>query len=108
MKSNHPYPWTKGLLDLCWIFEVTKDDDTVALLWLNPVAEGVIECHACAAPEWHGRWITRSIVHTIADEVRGTGVRAVIAQITDDHVRRIWRRLGFSVDGNIAILEFKE
>ena len=108
VKSHHPYGWSQTLLDHCWLMEVTADDELIALVWFNRVCPGVIECHACALPEWRGRWLKRDVLYGLRQIIGVTGCRACIIQITTPLVRRICRRLGFKVLSKIAILELGE
>lgn len=111
VKSHYPYSevWTTDLLNHCWLVEVSSGPDLAALVWFNPAADGVIECHACAAPEWRGRWMTRRVVDTIANGIiEQTKCRYAVAQVPSPFIARLWRRMGFEVHDTIATLQIQE
>ena len=109
MKAHHPHEWPESELAQAWLIEVEREGELEALLWFSVLWEDVLECHAVARPDVRGRWLKRdlhaTLHHAVRDEI---GASAVVAQIYDPHVGRIWRRLVFTVLPNFAVLDMKD
>ena len=104
VKTYHPYGWPESYLNRCWLVEVSRGDDMMALFWFSPVTDAVVECHACAAPEYRGRWMTRTVINYVYEAFETTGATHAVAQVVSPLVERIWRRIGFTIHGRIATL----
>ena len=74
------------------------------MVWFAPVTDKIIEAHACAAPQWHGRWLSRGVLDQLQAAIDETNSDYMIAQVTSPLAERIWRRLGLTIHGSIAIL----
>src|SRR5690349_17835910 len=96
--NSTPPEWTPAHLNECWLFEIatyapgTQDayealglpaPYMAAMAWVHrtPVP-GEIEAHAVAAPQYHGKWMTRSVIRQLNYVVDHTGCTRMIAQIT--------------------------
>lgn len=109
MKIHHPYPWDEDLLFRCHFVSVRTAGSLIALCWVHPVYDrGAVEVHLCADAAWHGRWLTRPVLDALFSLVDVMDAKFVIAQVTGPLIERIWRRLGFTILGPLAVLEITE
>ena len=105
LKSNHPYAWSQGSLNNCWIMEVLDGSETICYAWIHHAAtRDIIEFHACAAPGQEGRWLTPHVLDRLWQVGLETGAKYCIAQITSPLIARIWARVGATVHNRIAVL----
>jgi len=106
--SYHPCEWSTSILDHCHLMEIGTETEQRAIVWFAPVTDNIIEAHACAAPQWQGRWITRNVLDLLQTAIGETEADYMIAQVTSPLVERIWRRLGLEIYDTIAVLHPKE
>lgn len=103
LRAFHPFGWTSDHVKLCWVFEVRReaDDWLCGYVWLNYVApepEPVMEVHGCIAPWAQKQVWSRTLLHTIADNiVEETGVERYIAQCPTNNLKKFWRLLGWEI-----------
>ena len=109
MATYHPHEWPESELAQSWLIEVEREGELEALVWFTTLYDTILECHAVARPDVRGSWLKRDLYatlhHALRNEIEAT---AVVAQIYDPHVARIWRRLGFTVLPHFAVLNLED
>lgn len=91
------------------MISVEHEDEISALVWFNYIYKKVIECHAVSSPEVRGRWLTQDLFDMISTTIKiETDCTACIAQIHSPGVARLWKRFGFEVHKDFAILNVKD
>ncbi len=103
--------WTNELLDHCYIIEVLDGAYLAAVVWGNEGVGGdghkYIEMHACCAPQYKGRWLTRSVINQLFKINDYVDVKWMIAEHTGELPERIWRRFGFHRKGAYMIRDME-
>ncbi|MCP4899849.1 MAG: hypothetical protein GY906_23015 [bacterium] len=67
----------------------------------------LLECHACAAPKYRGRWLNKATIPQLFMIQPIAGANALIAQLSTPDSYRVWSALGFRLldDFGFAILD---
>ena len=101
--THHPERWSVESLNQCHLMEVADGDYVAALVWAHwfDGADRVLEIHACAAPDYRGRWLNRRTMECLFYLQPYTGARALIAQTRTPMAERIWRAFGFRIVGQV-------
>lgn len=104
--TRHDYPFHHDLALLKTSLILRLDlpsGQTAGFVWAMWSDEpGVLEFHACVAPEHRGRWLTALVIHDLMTMARISGARRLLAYLPPGEEReRIYaflcRRFGFEV-----------
>jgi hypothetical protein len=83
--------------------EVMDGPYIAAVVWGHDFVENdekFLEMHACAAPEYEGRWLTRGVISQLFKINTFVNADQMMAEVTTEISERIWKRFGFHRLGN--------